>query len=75
MTIRPIKTPFTPYINPGSCFEIKNFVPKVDTIADAAARKVVITTMTVSLVNESSLPGLNPNHPTHSKTIASVNHP
>src|SRR5216683_2467398 len=47
----------------------------VETIAAAAAIKVVSTTTIASSLNASTLPGLKPNHPTQSRRMAMVNQP
>src|SRR5258708_26750584 len=48
---------------------------EVETIAAAAATKVVSTTTIASSLKASTLPGLKPNHPTHRRRIAIVNQP
>src|SRR5713101_5904499 len=47
----------------------------VDSMAVAAARNVVNTTTMASSLKASTLPGLNPNHPTQSSRMPSVNQP
>ncbi len=73
--IRPISTPLATYMKLGLSFVMRYLKNIMDNRDEDAARKVVRTTTSTSGPNARVLPGLKPNHPSHRRSTASINHP
>src|SRR5439155_22476868 len=75
MIMSPMSTPLVAYIKSGIFLIIRYLKYMIDKREEAAARKVVTTTVMAELLNARTLPGLKPNHPIQRNSIDRVSHP